>query len=1688
MPKQIIFRTILVVFFTMTYIFMNAQCSISLSNPNQPLINIVTNANCQAEFNAAPYLTQVGQNCTLKYFKDQALTMPYTTAIPTFTSSNLGQQITIYVIVDDNNPVTPLPASIPFVVKIIDSVAPTLFCPAALDVVADGVACTKVISTGLAVNAIDNCGGTVAMTWELSGATLASGTGSPNGQIFATGQTIIKYKGTDISGNTGTCNATVTVSETVVPTLISCPASITLDAPTGTCERMVISGLNPSYSDNCTANPNVTFTITGSVLAAGQGSANSTIFKVGTALVKYFATDNFGNKNTGCAFNVTIKDIDKPTIICPTDVTVNTLVDTCFTTISATLLTPVRFDNCGQNNISTTYKVSGATVSNTLSLLQIGNQIFNKGLNIVTFTAADASGNTNICSMNVLVKDKTAPKLNCNSNNISQSTALGLCEKVIVLPAPTYSDNCTPLNDIVLNCEIKGTTNRTGIGIIPLNQAFKTGKSIVTYKATDLDGNSKTCSYEVFLQEAPNVRPKIVCRQDTFVIAEQGKCNKLIANGLQAKSATDNCSTIDVMTLSVSFKGATLMADTLLSPTQGANGFTFNSGATIVRYILKDASGNADTCSFNITVLDQQRPEITCTNDLTLSAGTNCERKVNNLQPIATDNCGTNNLIFSYVLNGATPNPVTVQIIDSVKFKVGVTNVKFYVRDAANNRDSCNFKVTITETVAPQIVCPNNISINTTDTTCTAFLQNILLPTLSDNCTLAAGLSLTFQSSGATDLNGNGNINGRFLNYGINSITYKTRDFSNNEAQCTFNITVKDATAPTIFCPANLTVNTSDTTCYVKVISPSPVFKDNCSTALSYIISGATLASGTGVFDKITLNAGLNTVIYKVSDLDNNVATCPFSVFVRDTIKPKIICPANVTANTGTNNCTVSLSNIDPVSTDNCSAVNLTFTSTGATTFMNEMGSASNRIFNKGINNIKYKIIDNQGNNATCNFTLTVLDITQPLISCKNKINLALDSTGNLNVNPKLFDNGTNDNCTATINLNFSLSKSKFDCTNIGDNALLLTVKDDSGNASTCPTILNVQKSANNLGFTVSASTVIDESYWGSSNGIVMLSVSGGLGTYSYQWSNGKTTQNIFDLAAGTYEVTVTDNVSKCVGKAIAKIANGPKLTLSATQTIAKTNDIISIPIRVQNFNKINGLSFSLRLNQLNIASFEKVENFGIPNLDSVAFNVQPNRITFTWKSDLSLTLPNGTAIFYIKTKIIGTMGEFSALNFEAIPMPIAAKQTLPAGIGSVPLTLQNGSVGISNGNSTAEITSNFKRENGSIVSNIKSTLSGTYKDSTTTNSLGQISFILPMGAKAIIKPYRNDNHKNGLTAIDLVLMQRHILGTQLLNSPYKKIAADVNRNGVITAADLTELRYLLLGTISIFNKNTSWRFVPSAHIFPPTGNNNVPTFPDSLSYDYLLDNQLNKDFVAIKIADLNFSATPSFNGNATTRTDKSTTFFTENNSVEAGENFEIVLKNKEKLNVEALALSFGFDAEKMAFQKLVSTDTNTFLENETNIEDAENGNLKLVNLFSKPVQWSENQSIVKVVFTAKTKIDNLQNLINVENSTIFANNEEKNILLDFREKQSAKSTFLVKNALPNPAKDWAIVPVETNEKGIMTTTIFDINGRVVQRQKDEIFRTYHEIKLDLQNLETAVYIIENQLNGYVKKQKLVVR
>ena len=70
----------------------------------------------------------------------------------------------------------------------------------------------------------------------------------------------------------------------------------------------------------------------------------------------------------------------------------------------------------------------------------------------------------------------------------------------------------------------------------------------------------------------------------------------------------------------------------------------------------------------------------------------------------------------------------------------------------------------------------------------------------------------------------------------------------------------------------------------------------------------------------------------------------------------------------------------------------------------------------------------------------------------------------------------------------------------------------------------------------------------GTSTGAITIAVSGGTSPYSYNWGSGVTTQNRTALAAGTYNVTVTD-AKNCTATATATVTQPTALAASTTQT-----------------------------------------------------------------------------------------------------------------------------------------------------------------------------------------------------------------------------------------------------------------------------------------------------------------------------------------------------------------------------------------------------------------------------------------------------------------------------------------------------------------------------------------------------------
>jgi len=163
----------------------------------------------------------------------------------------------------------------------------------------------------------------------------------------------------------------------------------------------------------------------------------------------------------------------------------------------------------------------------------------------------------------------------------------------------------------------------------------------------------------------------------------------------------------------------------------------------------------------------------------------------------------------------------------------------------------------------------------------------------------------------------------------------------------------------------------------------------------------------------------------------------------------------------------------------------------------------------------------------------------------------------------------------------------------------------------------------------------------------------------------------------------------------------------------------------------------------------------------------------------------------------------------------------------------------------------------GAQIENVTVNVNDNNQSTMTTTTDGHYQFMLAKNEDYIIVPSKNDDVLNGVSTFDLVLISKHILGLTTFDSPYKYIAADVNKSGSITAFDMVQLRQLILNVNTQFPNNQSWRFVDKAYEFV-TDAPSSEQFNEVITVQDLQENQMQTDFVGIKIGDVNGNATTS--------------------------------------------------------------------------------------------------------------------------------------------------------------------------------------------------------------------------------------
>jgi hypothetical protein len=199
---------------------------------------------------------------------------------------------------------------------------------------------------------------------------------------------------------------------------------------------------------------------------------------------------------------------------------------------------------------------------------------------------------------------------------------------------------------------------------------------------------------------------------------------------------------------------------------------------------------------------------------------------------------------------------------------------------------------------------------------------------------------------------------------------------------------------------------------------------------------------------------------------------------------------------------------------------------------------------------------------------------------------------------------------------------------------------------------------------------------------------------------------------------------------------------------------------------------------------------------------------------------------------------------------------------------------------------------------------------SATTNKEGFFEFdSIPVGADLVITPVLDNNPLLGITTLDVILLQQHLLGLDELDSPYQIIAGDVNLNGLLDAGDLIEIRRLILGSSTEFTTANSFSFIPEAisfiDPFDPFENGQI------LGLSTILNNSDETfNFNAIKMGDVNQSYLE-----ADQRSSESITM--EYEIVEMGRYVELNIKAKTDIDILGLQSTLQYNPELLQLMKV---------------------------------------------------------------------------------------------------------------------------------------------------------------------------
>ena len=985
--------------------------------------------------------------------------------------------------------------------------------------------------------------------------------------------------------------------------------------------------------------------------------------------------------------------------------------------------------------------------------------------------------------------------------------------------------------------------------------------------------------------------------------------------------------------------------------------------------------------------------------------------------------------------------------------------------------------IKVLDTTGPALTCPANLTIGTTSNNC---LANVSLPvaTATDDC--SAPIEIVASSADGT-LVGN-TLTG--LSLGDHLVTYTATDACGNESTCSILITVVDNIAPIAICDEHTIVGIgSDGTALVPALTFDDGSSDNCNLVLYEVRrmdnpncpgNDATVFGETVPFTCCDLGATI-MVELRVTDEAGNTNSCMVEVEVQDKLNPIITCPTNKTIECDEDFTDLELTG-EATATDNCPGVVVTSFD------IENLGCG-------GVGSVSriWTATDAQGRTASCIQTITIIN-SEPFYINRNNdfdptddVQWPLDYTTNtcgagLDPDQLAFPYDrpvlSDDVCdfVAVTYKDTYLPIQAPACVKILRKWIVIDWCQAEDNAD--PTqegpgvwhyvqVIKVMNSTDPVFDSVDGPAVVDN--FSASCGSTPVTFTAQASddctdesdlTYTYAFNtglsgNGKTATGAF--ADGSYSVTFT-------------VADG------CGNTTTETRDFIVRDAKKPTPVCIFGLASVI------MPSSGDVEIWATDFVTGSSYDncTDQEDLKFSFSSDVN------------DKNIVISCGDVTVNGLFTVQIwvtDLAGNQDFCTTV--IQIQDPNGACA----GPTALISGTIENEYQETVEDVTVNIDGGNMAPIVTDANGSFTFPqLSSGGDYSIALEKEMNYLNGVSTYDLVLISKHILGTETLDSPYKIIAADANHSETVTTLDIVKLRALILHIDETLSNNTSWRFVDGTHTFADATNPFATSFPETVDFSNLTTAQ-QANFVAVKIGDVNGSSSPNNLVGTDTRTTTGTLAFDlEDQKVVAGETFTVDFKAND-FNVAGYQFGLGFNNVE-------------FVDVTTNLENLTVANFGLAKLNEGVITTSWNnaqgvkvangETLFTLTFQATADVQLSEALTLTNRYTVAeaytAASDLYDVNLNYNGGTVNASAVEVFQNTPNPFKAETTIGFYLPAATHVSLKIYDVAGRVLRTIEGDYSKGTHQVNVNRAELNgTGVLYYQFDTEDYSATKKMIL-